>query len=271
MNCPFCAEEIKDEASVCKHCGRDLLAVRPLLEANLALGKRLDSVEQQLDELTEAQARVRRHVGLSPGKIPSIHRGSAVALLLVWIFVTGLFIAAVKQHGGGLSLIYATSALIIVPLIFGFLCQNIRSRPSASDLGIGLAATVIAIVEIQIIRWELLGGYLIPQGWRLAHPQGDLPPDSWTALILNATTIFFAFSAGVFFRYMLQARHHGQATLATPISKFVVGHFGGNLSPTQLEERIKRTDAFIHSLSGIVAALGALVTYLMSHLHNTPQ
>lgn len=31
MECPFCAEKVKDEALVCKHCSRDLRVVRPVL------------------------------------------------------------------------------------------------------------------------------------------------------------------------------------------------------------------------------------------------
>ncbi|HEV2188738.1 MAG TPA: hypothetical protein VGR70_16120 [Stellaceae bacterium] len=270
MNCPFCAEEIKDAASVCRYCGRDLVSVRPLLDANAALSKQIDDLKQQFDALAEAQSQVHRHVGMGDGKIPSIHRASAVALLLVWVFVAGLFIAAVKQHGGELSLVYATSALIVVPMIFGFLCQNIKTRPAASDLGVALAVSTVALIEIQLIRWELLGGFLIPQGWGLAREHGDLPPDTWEAFIFNGATIFFSFSAGVFFRYLLQASHHDQVTVATPVSKFLVTRFGGQLSPAQIEEKIKRTDALIHSLSGIAATGGALATYLVSHVHNGP-
>ena len=32
MRCPYCAEEVKDEAVVCKHCHSELFVVRPLLE-----------------------------------------------------------------------------------------------------------------------------------------------------------------------------------------------------------------------------------------------
>ena len=43
MKCPYCAEDLNDEAQVCRHCGREFMLLKPLQE-------QISSLEQQISE-----------------------------------------------------------------------------------------------------------------------------------------------------------------------------------------------------------------------------
>ena len=48
MKCPYCAEDINDQAVVCKHCQRDFFIILPLLKTLNEMGKRIEALETEI-------------------------------------------------------------------------------------------------------------------------------------------------------------------------------------------------------------------------------
>jgi hypothetical protein len=51
MRCPFCAEEVRDDAGVCRFCANYLTVPETLLAENRELKTRLAALQHELTEL----------------------------------------------------------------------------------------------------------------------------------------------------------------------------------------------------------------------------
>ena len=56
MECPFCAETIKDEATVCQHCSRDLSIALPVIHEIQEIVAELDRLQRRLDQVNTSLA-----------------------------------------------------------------------------------------------------------------------------------------------------------------------------------------------------------------------
>lgn len=139
MECPFCAETIKEEAIVCKHCSRDLRVARPLLLEIERLVADLDRLGRDLDRVNARLERYKHPFRYFATRVVFYIVVPSALLVIAHILVTITF---------NLSPLPLRLASIAIPLLFGFLSYPLHRLWMLGALTMGLCLAALSVLSM---------------------------------------------------------------------------------------------------------------------------
>jgi hypothetical protein len=249
MRCPYCAEEVKDEAVVCKHCHSELFVVRPLLEKINEMSARMAALTQAESHL---EAEVASHVHHTPARRrhPGLSGLESVALTYIGL-VLAHFLIIVHFDS---KLLYLRIVSIAVPFLFGFLYRETERTNLLAELFWGVVVAAAAILSMAAIVSEVDHVPLLPKD---AHEWGEFAQYS--------ASIGFGFLTGVITRLMLIAIYapSGKANFVVEwIARFIVEQF----TDGKPKFTLKAIRSMVSSVLGFGSAIISIITGLWEFL-----
>jgi len=176
MECPYCAETVKDEAIICKHCRSDLLGVRPVILAVQDIVQELNHLQDELDRVQNEIAFIKRPAHFL------LLRAAIYVLLPGTLLIAAHFLITIVLNS---PLVYLRLSSILIPLLFGIAAYANSKIGFRGAAGLGSACAVYGVVGMLTVVAYVDDSPILPINWH-----------EWRETIEYMLSIALAFASG---------------------------------------------------------------------------